>query len=200
MNFQELFLSVKKKISEHPEIILEREKLSVQISDVFDNAFYILWENGKCIVEPYHYNDYDVEIVVAQRDIEFLFTERQYLFLAYRDINVEGSFRDAMEFQRLLSYLTADNPFIVHEEMVSKILMKQDLMREDLGIIMSSIQLLVSGNVLKSVEKEIDEFAEQLTDKKKSAGKKTAVDQSAKKKTVKTGNNRKSTSSNVKKP
>ena len=63
MNFQELFLSVKKKISEHPEIILEREKLSVQISDVFDNAFYILWENGKCIVEPYHYNDYDVAIV-----------------------------------------------------------------------------------------------------------------------------------------
>ena len=54
MTFNELYQSVKNKFHGHYEIFLEREKLAVQITDVFDNAFYILWENGACSLEPYH--------------------------------------------------------------------------------------------------------------------------------------------------
>ena len=60
MTFQELYLSIKKKLNKHPEITLTCEKLAVQITDVFDNAFYILWENNQCSVEPFHYHDYNV--------------------------------------------------------------------------------------------------------------------------------------------
>ena len=52
MTFNELYQSVKNKFHGHYEIFLEREKLAVQITDVFDNAFYILWENGACSLEP----------------------------------------------------------------------------------------------------------------------------------------------------
>jgi len=108
MTFNELYLSVKKKFDKHPELLLEREKLAVQVTDVFDNAFYILWDNQKCSVEPFHYHDCNVCITGSQRDIELLFTERQYLFLAHKEINIQGSFQDVMAFQELLCYITKD--------------------------------------------------------------------------------------------
>ena len=83
MNFSELFAAIKTKFQEHPEIMLNREELSVEIADVFDDrAFYILWKDQKCKVEPFHYHDHNVKIVASLRDIELLFTERQYLSFA----------------------------------------------------------------------------------------------------------------------
>ena len=148
MTFNELYLSVKKKFEKHPEILLECEKLAVQVTDVFDNAFYILWDNQKCSVEPFHYHDCNVCITGSQRDIELLFTERQYLFLAHKEINIQGSFQDVMAFQELLCYITKDNSYVVQEEIISKMLLKQDMLKEDLGIIMQSLQLLLTNSLV----------------------------------------------------
>ena len=148
MTFNELYLSVKKKFDKHPELLLEREKLAVQVTDVFDNAFFILWDNQKCSVEPFHYHDCNVCITGSQRDIELLFTERQYLFLAHKEINIQGSFQDVMAFQELLCYITKDNSYVVQEEIISKMLLKQDMLKEDLGIIMQSLQLLLTNSLV----------------------------------------------------
>ncbi len=167
MNFDELYLSVKKEFNKHPEIMLEREKLAVQITDVFDHAFYILWENNRCSVEPFHYHDYDVNIIASQRDIELLFTKRQYLFLAQKSINIKGSFTDVMAFQELLSYLTKDNSFLVHEEIISKMLIKQDMLSQDMGIIMRSLQLLITNSLIDLPERyseKAEEAAEEVKD------------------------------------
>jgi len=153
MTFNELYQEVKKKFVQHPEIMLERQKLAVQITDVFDNAFYILWENNQCLIEPFHYHDYDVCVVASQHDLELLFTERQYLFLARKAINIKGSFTDVMDFQELLSYVTRDNSYIVHEEIISKMLIKQDALSKDLGIIMQSLQLLLTNSLISLPEK-----------------------------------------------
>lgn len=155
MTFNELYQSVKNKFHGHYEIFLEREKLAVQITDVFDNAFYILWENGACSLEPYHYTDYDVSINASQHDIEQLFTKRQYLFLARHTMNIKGSFVDVMDFQTILSCITKDNSYIVQEEVISKMLLKQDSLRDDLGVIMRSLSLLLANSLLDLPEKSI---------------------------------------------
>ncbi len=152
MNFSELFAAIKTKFQEHPEIMLNREELSVEIADVFDDrAFYILWKDQKCKVEPFHYHDHNVKIVASLRDIELLFTERQYLFLAHRFMNVSGSFNDVMAFQEMLSYITKDNSYVVQEEIISKMLMKQDQLREDIGIVMQSLQLLLTNSLTNQI-------------------------------------------------
>lgn len=169
MTFNELYQSVKNKFQGHNEIFLEREKLAIQITDVFDNAFYILWENGKCSLEPYHYTDYDVSINASQHDIEQLFTKRQYLFLARNTMNIKGPFADVMDFQTILSCITKDNSYVVQEEVISKMLLKQDSLRDDLGVIMRSLSLLLTNSLLDLPEKSIQEKAsKQLSEKKPS--------------------------------
>lgn len=169
MTFNELYESIKKKFSEHPEIKLEREKLAIQITDIFDNAFYILWDNGKCLLEPFHYNDYDVCIVASQHDIELLFTEQQYFFIAHNTMNIIGSFVDVMEFQKLLSYVAKDSSYIAEEEVVSQILLKQDDIKKDLEIVMQSLQLLITNILLNNSEK--NEIMTSVSQRKKSKSK-----------------------------
>ena len=190
LTFNDLYLSVKKKLNSHPEITLERQKLAVQISDVFDNAFYILWENNKCSSEPFHYHDHNVSIIASQRDIELLFTERQYLFLARREINIRGSFTDVMAFQELLSYITRDNSYVVQEEIISKMLLKQDMLREDLGIIMQSLQLLLTNSLLSIPENYIDssQQSEESTTAQEKKSKKSSASTTRKKKAAQSEN------------
>ena len=116
MTFKELFASVKKKFLEHPEIVIDRERLSVNITDIFGNSFYILWDNNKISVEPFEYRDNDVHIIASQHDLILLFTERQYLFATNQELNIRGSFDDVMAFQRILSYITKDNFYVVQAE------------------------------------------------------------------------------------
>lgn len=183
MNFDELYKSIKNKFNEHNEMFLEREKLAIQITDVFDNAFYILWENDKCSLEPFHYNDYNVSINASQYDIEQLFTKRQYLFLARQSMNIKGSFVDVMDFQKLLSYITKDNNYNVQEEVISKMLFKQDSLRDDLGIIMQSLHLLLVNSLINLPEQNIQKLSENKSfeklsstfNEKKSEGKKTTA-------------------------
>jgi len=196
MTFQELYLSIKKKLNKHPEITLTCEKLAVQITDVFDNAFYILWENNQCSVEPFHYHDYNVSIIASQRDIELLFIERQYLFLARQTINIKGSFTDVMAFQELLSYVTKDNSYIVQEEIISKMLMKQDMLSRDLGIIMQSLQLLLTSSLIalpenyssEAIVEKSNNEEEKISDtiEKKQLRKKKTVDDKSVAKTKRT--------------
>lgn len=169
MTFNELYQAVKNKFQGHHEIFLEREKLAIQIANVFDNAFYILWENGKCSLKPYHYTDYDVSINASQHDIEQLFTKRQCLFLARHAMNIKGSFTDVMDFQTILSCITKDNSYVVQEEIISKMLLKQDSLHDDLGVIMRSLSSLLTNSLLDLPEKSIQEKAAKHLPEKKSS-------------------------------
>ncbi len=152
MTFNELFKTIKRKINDHPEIILDCEKLAIQITNIADqDSFYILWSNDRCFVEPFPYNDYDVCITASQHDIELLFTERQYLFMTYQQFNIKGSFVDVMAFQKLLSYITGDNSYTVQEDIISRMMLKQDMLQKDLEIIMESMQLLVTNSLINNM-------------------------------------------------
>lgn len=153
MTFKELFASVKKKFLEHPEIVIDRERLSVNITDIFGNSFYILWDNNKISVEPFEYRDNDVHIIASQHDLILLFTERQYLFATNQELNIRGSFDDVMAFQRILSYITKDNFYVVQEEMILNLLRNQSVVKQDLEIIMQALHLLLSNNLIGMTEK-----------------------------------------------
>lgn len=148
MTFNQFFKSVKKKFNVHNEIILDCDKLSVQISDIKDHSFYILWDNGNLSLEPYPYNDYNVCITSSQDHLELLFEERQYIFSGQNNFNIIGSFTDVMNFQKLLSFVTKDNGLKIQEEIISNMIYKQDMISKDLSIIMESLQLLLVNSVI----------------------------------------------------
>lgn len=83
MTFTDFYTSVKRIFNEHSEIVCNADTLSVQINDIYENSFYILYKKDKIFIEPFPYNDYDVCITATQKNLELLFKERQYLFLAY---------------------------------------------------------------------------------------------------------------------
>ena len=110
MTFDELYFSVKKKIQENSGIVLDNKLFAVTLGDIYGNAFYVLWKDGKFSVEPYLYHDYNVCITAPQNSLELLFTERQHLFAAYmnKEMKIKGSFEDVMAFHQLLSYFTKE--------------------------------------------------------------------------------------------
>ena len=114
------------------------------------NAFYVLWKDGKFSVEPYLYHDYNVCITAPQNSLELLFTERQHLFAAYmnKEMKIKGSFEDVMVFHQLLSYFTKEKYYVIQEEIISNMLLKQDMLRSDLGVIMESLHLLLTNSLL----------------------------------------------------
>ena len=155
MTFDELYLSVKKKFSSHPEIMLKCETLTIQIidrNDRFSHAFYILWKDGKCILDQYHCDDYDIWISGTQAEIELLFKEKQYLLQETHQLEIEGSFHDVMLFQKLLSYITNENTYTVQQETISELLSEQAMVREDLGIVMQTLQLLLANSLISLPE------------------------------------------------
>lgn len=186
MTFNQFFKSVKKKFNVHKEIILDCQKLSVQITDINNNSFYILWENDELSLEPYPYNDYNVRITSSQDHLELLFEERQYIFVGQKNLNIIGSFTDVMMFQKLLSFITKDNGLSVQEEIISNMIYKQDLITKDLSIVMESLQLLlvnsiidipvkVTNNVTENIEKTGDKITNTpSTNKRKTTRKKAA--------------------------
>lgn len=145
---------------------MECTKLAIQIEDIYSNSFYILWDNGKIFVEPYSYDDRDVLIVAPQHDLELLFSERQYIFSAYlnKNMKIDGSFGDVMSFQRLISFITKDNFYTVQEEIISNMLLKQDALSADLGIIMESLQLLLTNSLLDLPSKFVSKKSEKSID------------------------------------
>lgn len=44
MTFLELYEFVRKQFDSHQDIVLDRDCLAVNIQDLFDNTFYILWQ------------------------------------------------------------------------------------------------------------------------------------------------------------
>ena len=80
MTFLELYEFVRKQFDSHQDIVLDRDCLAVNIQDLFDNTFYILWQDRKLTVASYFYQDYHVCITSSERNLEMLFSERQYLF------------------------------------------------------------------------------------------------------------------------
>jgi hypothetical protein len=148
MNFAQFYKSVKKKFDMHNEIVLGCEKLSIQISDIFKNSFYILWENEKLTIEPYPYNHSDVCITSSQDHLELLFKERQYIFSGQKFIEIKGLFTDVMQLQQLLSFITKDNNLVIQEEIISNMLLKQDMITKDLSLIIESLQLLLVNSVI----------------------------------------------------
>lgn len=158
MTFDELYLSIKKKFSSHSEIMLNCENLSVQIIDVadtFSHAFYLLWKDNKCILDQYHCDEYDICITGTQAEIEQMFTEQQYLIQETNQLDIEGSFQNVMLFQKLLSYITNENTYTVQKETISKLLSEQTMVREDLGIVMQILQLMLANSLISLPENYI---------------------------------------------
>ena len=155
MNFNDLYNCVKKKFDEHQEIFLEIDFLAVNIEDIYGSAFYILWQNSKITVEPFYYEDHNVCIKAPQRSLELLFTERQYLFHSYmnKEMIVNGCFGDVMQFQKVLSYITKDNTLLIQEEIISNMLLKQDIIQNDLGLIMEALHLMLTNSLIDMPEK-----------------------------------------------
>ena len=150
MTFDELYFSVKKKIQENSGIVLDNKLFAVTLGDIYGNEFYVLWKGGKFSVEPYLYHDYNVCITAPQDSLELLFTERQHLFAAYmnKEMKIKGSFEDVMVFHQLLSYFTKEKYYVIQEEIISNMLLKQDMLRSDLGVIMESLHLLLTNSLL----------------------------------------------------
>lgn len=155
MNFHDFYSCIKKKFDEHQEIFLDSDLLSVNIEDIYGSVFCILWQSKKITVEPFFYGDYNVYIKAPQKSLELLFIERQYLFQSYmnREMVVKGSFEDVMKFQKLLSYITKDNSLDVHEEIISEMLFKQDMIQNDLGLVMETLHLLLANSLMDMSEK-----------------------------------------------
>ena len=156
MTFQNLYEFVQKQLETHQEICLENDFLAVNIKDLFDNAFYILWNDRKITVAPYFYQDYQVCITASQRTLELLFSERQYLFSAYlnKELKVQGTFEDVMKFQKILSYITKDNSMAVQETLISDLIAKQDMLIEAVHLMLvNSLTDLPKKTILSSGKK-----------------------------------------------
>ena len=101
-----------------------------------------------------------------------------------------------MAFQELLSYVTKDNSYIVQEEIISKMLMKQDMLSRDLGIIMQSLQLLLTSSLIalpenyssEAIVEKSNNEEEKISDtiEKKQLRKKKTVDDKSVAKTKRT--------------
>ena len=138
MTFSELYEFVRKQLDSHQEIGLDRDFLAVNIQDLFDNTFYILWQDRNLTVAPYFYQDYHVCITSSQHNLEMLFSKRQYLFSSYhdREMKIQGSFEDVMSFQKILSYITKDNCMAVQESLISDFIIKQDMLIEAVHLLL----------------------------------------------------------------
>ena len=77
-------------------------------------------------------------ITSSQRNLEMLFSERQYLFSSYldREMKIQGLFEDVMSFQKILSYITKDNSMAVQESLISDLIIKQDMMIEAVHLLL----------------------------------------------------------------
>ncbi|GEM_PF-1781238 len=155
MTFHEMYLSVKEKFGAHPEIMLKCSTLTVQIidkADPFSHAFYLLWKNNKCILDQYHCDEYDICITGTQEEIEKMFTEQQYLVQEQHQLAIEGTFQNVMLFQKMLSYITSENTYLVQEEIISHILSEQAAARKDLDIIMQTLHLIFANSLISLPE------------------------------------------------
>lgn len=152
MKFKELYEYVKNNIENHQEIFIERKQLAVQITNTSGKSFYILWKDEKIFLEPFNYNDYDVRIIATVKNIEKLFTEPDYLLNNYSYMNIDGSFIDVMDFRKILSCITEDKKCAEQKDMISDMLLKQDSLKEDLGIIMESMHLLLANSLINLPE------------------------------------------------
>ncbi len=158
MTFDELYQSVKKRFRSHSEMILNCENLTVQIKDAadsFSHAFYLVWKNNKCILDQYHCDDYDVCITGTQAEIEKMFAEQQYLVQGQHHLEIEGSFQSVMLFQKLLSYITSENTYTIQKEVISNILSEQTTIRQDLDVVMQTLQLMLANSVISLPENYI---------------------------------------------
>ena len=63
-------------------------------------------------------------------------------------MKIKGSFEDVMVFHQLLSYFTKEKYYVIQEEIISNMLLKQDMLRSDLGVIMESLHLLLTNSLL----------------------------------------------------
>lgn len=199
MTFNQFFKSVKKKFNSHKEIVLEFDRLSVQITDINDHSFYILWENDTLSLEPYPYNDYDVCIISSQDHLELLFEERQYIFVGEKNLNIIGSFIDVMKFQKILSFITKDNVLKVQEEVISNMMYKQDMITKDLSMIMESLQLLLVNSIIDkplSFQNTTSDNSNKATSKRKTP---SATSNSNKSKTTTKKSSSKTTNSTLRK-
>jgi len=158
MTFDELYLSVKKRFSSHSEMILNCENLTAQIEDAadsFSHAFYLVWKNNKCILDQYHCDDYDVCITGTQAEIEKMFAEQQYLVQGQHHLEIEGSFQSVMLFQKLLSHITSENTYTIQKKVISNILSEQTTIRQDLDVVMQTLQLMLANSVISLPENYI---------------------------------------------
>ena len=158
MTFDELYLSVKKRFSSHSEMILNCENLTAQIKDAadsFSHAFYLVWKNNKCILDQYHCDDYDVCITGTQAEIEKMFAEQQYLVQGQHHLEIEGSFQSVMLFQKLLSHITSENTYTIQKKVISNILSEQTTIRQDLDVVMQTLQLMLANSVISLPENYI---------------------------------------------
>ena len=162
MTFSELYEFARKQFDSHQEIVLDRDFLAVNIQDLFDNTFYILWQDRKLTVAPYFYQDYHVCITSSERNLEMLFSERQYLFSSYldREMKIQGLFEDVMSFQKILSYITMDNSMTVQESLISDLVIKQDMLIE-------AVHLLLVNSITDLPEKLMSPNASNNKDKPK---------------------------------
>ena len=170
MTFNAFYKAVKKKFNSHKELFLDCDQLSVQISDINNNSFYILWKDSKLSIEPYEYNGYDVRIQSTQDHLELLFEERQYIFTGQNTLNITGSFNAVMQFQKMLSFITKDNTLKIQEEIISNMLLKQDMISKDLGIIMESLHLLLVNSVMDISYPAVKESTKKRSVKEKTNG------------------------------
>ncbi len=167
MTFYELYEFVKKKFHDHPEMMLNFEKLAVQIVDISDyGSFYILWENNKCSVEPFPYQNYDICIMGTLAEMKQMFTESQYLIQEDQQLNIEGSFCDVMRFQKLLSYITDEHN--KKQNSLSQLIAEQKIVRGDLEIIMQSLQLLITNSLISLPENYVSAYESQKKNSKES--------------------------------
>lgn len=146
------FEYVRNNIENHQEIFLERKQLAVQITNKSGKSFYILWKDEKISLEPFNYNDYDVCIITNNKNIEKLFTESDYLLNNYNFMKIYGSFTDVMDFQKILSYITADKKYPEQKDSISDIIANQNSLKEDLKIIMESMHLLLANSLINLPE------------------------------------------------
>lgn len=76
MTLFELCSSVKKKIKTINYDELDFDSISVQITDLCGDSFYISYLNNKIDIQSYAYDVHDVLIQGSQRTIEQLFTKK----------------------------------------------------------------------------------------------------------------------------
>ena len=70
-----------------------------------------------------------------------------------KEMIVKGSFEDVMQFQKVLSYITKDNALLIQEEIISNMLLKQDMIQNDLGLVMETLHLMLTNSLIDMPEK-----------------------------------------------